>query len=210
MFPHQQLPLQIAYPPPLPQITYPMQNTQVQQPKVEPNQPPQGHLPEPPQLNHNFPTHGTIHAIMGGSSSEFENKRQRRDYYRQVNHIVVEGSVVKTKWSHMPITFSAADVKLTCFPHKDAMVINAHMDKWDVSKVLIDNGSQAKNPVFVKLRQNGLRQKAAERHCQSSVRFRRKTDRASGNHNHTSFVWELGQHKNRVHHLRCDRYVLPV
>ena len=42
----------------------------------------------------------------------------------------------------MPITFSAADVKLTCFPHKDAMVINAHIDKWDVSKVLIDNGSQ--------------------------------------------------------------------
>jgi len=76
MFPHQQPSLQIAYPPPLPQITYPQQNTQVQQPKAEPNQQPQGHFPKPPQLNNNFPTHRTIHAITGGSSSEFKNKRQ--------------------------------------------------------------------------------------------------------------------------------------
>ena len=57
--------------------------------------------------------------------------------------MAVEGPLVKTKWSHIPIAFSAVDIKLTCFPHKDAMVINAHVDKWDVSRVLIDNGSQA-------------------------------------------------------------------
>jgi len=43
----------------------------------------------------------------------------------------------------MPITFTAADLNLACFPHTDAMVINAHIDRWDVNRVLVDNGSQA-------------------------------------------------------------------
>jgi hypothetical protein len=44
----------------------------------------------------------------------------------------------------MPITFSSQDVNLTSFPHIDAMVITVHIDRWDVRKILIDNGSQAK------------------------------------------------------------------
>jgi hypothetical protein len=44
----------------------------------------------------------------------------------------------------MPITFSAQDVNLASFPHTDAMVITVHIDIWDVTKILIDNGSQAK------------------------------------------------------------------
>jgi hypothetical protein len=47
-------------------------------------------------------------------------------------------------WSHIPVTFSAQDVSLTTFPHIDAMVITAHVDPWDVAKVLINSGSQAK------------------------------------------------------------------
>jgi hypothetical protein len=43
----------------------------------------------------------------------------------------------------MPITFSSQDVKLTLFPHIDAMVVTVHIDRWDVTKILIDNGSQA-------------------------------------------------------------------
>jgi hypothetical protein len=50
---------------------------------------------------------------------------------------------VRTKWSHVQITFSEADIKLTSFPHTDAMVITAHIDKWNVMRVLVDNGSQA-------------------------------------------------------------------
>jgi hypothetical protein len=49
---------------------------------------------------------------------------------------------VRTKWSHVQITFTEADIKLTSFPHMDAMVITAHIDKWDVTRVLVDNGSQ--------------------------------------------------------------------
>jgi hypothetical protein len=40
----------------------------------------------------------------------------------------------------MSITFSAQDVNL---PHTDTMVITVHIDRWDVIKILIDNGSQA-------------------------------------------------------------------
>jgi hypothetical protein len=43
----------------------------------------------------------------------------------------------------MPITFSSQDVNLTSFPHTDTMVVIVHIDSWDVTKILIDNGSQA-------------------------------------------------------------------
>jgi hypothetical protein len=73
----------------------------------------------------------------------FENKRQRREYYHKVNHVAVEGPITRTKWSHVPITFNEDDIKLVSFPHTDAMVIIVHIDKWDVMRVLVDNGSQA-------------------------------------------------------------------
>jgi hypothetical protein len=43
----------------------------------------------------------------------------------------------------MPITFSFQDISLTSFLHTDIMVTTIHIDKWDVTKILIDNGSQA-------------------------------------------------------------------
>jgi hypothetical protein len=44
----------------------------------------------------------------------------------------------------MSITFSAQNVNLASFPHTDAMVFTVHIDRWDVTKILIDNGSLAK------------------------------------------------------------------
>jgi hypothetical protein len=44
----------------------------------------------------------------------------------------------------MPITFSSQDVKLTSFPHIDMMVVTVNIDRWDISKILIDNDSRAK------------------------------------------------------------------
>jgi hypothetical protein len=43
----------------------------------------------------------------------------------------------------MPITFSAQGVNLASFPHTDAMVVTIHIDRWDVTKIRIDNRSQA-------------------------------------------------------------------
>jgi hypothetical protein len=43
----------------------------------------------------------------------------------------------------MPITFSSQDINLISFPHSNTMVSTVHIDRWDVTKILIDNGSQA-------------------------------------------------------------------
>jgi hypothetical protein len=43
----------------------------------------------------------------------------------------------------MPITFTSKDINLTSFPHTDTMVTIVHIDRWDVTKIPIDNGSQA-------------------------------------------------------------------
>jgi hypothetical protein len=59
----------------------------------------------------------------------------------------------------MPITFSSQDVKLTSFPHIDAMVITVHIDRWDVTKILIDNGSQAEILFLVACDKMGFDQK---------------------------------------------------
>jgi hypothetical protein len=55
----------------------------------------------------------------------------------------VEGPVTKTKWSHIPIMFSAKDINLASFSHTDAMVVTVHIDRWDITRIFVDNGSQA-------------------------------------------------------------------
>jgi hypothetical protein len=82
--------------------------------------------------------------ITGGSSVDFDTKRQKRDHYRSINHVAITDLVMQTKWSHMPLTFDARDVDLRSAPHIDAMVINCSVAGWDLHKVLVDNGSQAK------------------------------------------------------------------
>jgi hypothetical protein len=81
--------------------------------------------------------------ITGGSSVDFDTKRQKRDHYRSINHVAITGPVVQTKWSHVPLTFDARDVDLRSAPHIDAMVINCSVAGWDLHKVLVDNGNQA-------------------------------------------------------------------
>jgi hypothetical protein len=130
-YPHHQE-VQIVPPPPPP--------PHPQQPKI--------HHPNHPQApkREDFadqPYHGVIHMITGGSSIDFDTKRQKRDHYRSINHVAVTGPVVQTKWSHVPLTFDARDVDLRSAPHIDAMVINCSVAGWDLHKVLVDNGSQA-------------------------------------------------------------------
>jgi hypothetical protein len=60
-----------------------------------------------------------------------------------VNHVAVEGPIIRNKWSHVQITFTETDIKLTSFLHMDAMVITTHIDKLNVMRVLVDNGSLA-------------------------------------------------------------------
>jgi hypothetical protein len=49
----------------------------------------------------------------------------------------------RQQWSHIPIIFSTKDVNLASFPHTNDMVILVHIAKWNVSRILVDNGSKA-------------------------------------------------------------------
>jgi hypothetical protein len=76
-----------------------------------------------------------------------------------VNHVVVEGPIIRTKWSHVQITFTEANIELTCFLHMNVMVISANIDKWNVTRVLVDNGSRAEILFLSTFEQMGFNKK---------------------------------------------------
>jgi hypothetical protein len=80
--------------------------------------------------------------IMGGSSSEPANKKQK-EAQRRVQHVGVQGPFIKSKWSHIPITFSQEDLQLKDYPHNDAMVISCVIKGFLVHNILVDIGSAA-------------------------------------------------------------------
>jgi hypothetical protein len=55
----------------------------------------------------------------------------------------VQGPFIKSKWSHIPITFSQEDFQLKDYPHNDAMVISCVIKGFLVHNVLVDTGSAA-------------------------------------------------------------------
>jgi hypothetical protein len=44
--------------------------------------------------------------IIGDSSYEPANKKQKEEAQRRVHHVRVQGPFIKSKWTHIPITFS--------------------------------------------------------------------------------------------------------
>jgi hypothetical protein len=81
--------------------------------------------------------------ITGGSSSEPANKKQKKEAHRRVQHVGVQGPFIKSKWSHISITFSQEDLQLKDYPHNDAMVISCVIKGFLVHNVLVDTGSAA-------------------------------------------------------------------
>jgi hypothetical protein len=87
--------------------------------------------------------------IIGGSSSELANKKQKKEAQRRVQHVGVQGPFIRSKWSHIPITFSQEDLQLKDYPHNDAMVIYCVIKGFLVHNVLVDTGS-ATDIIFAK------------------------------------------------------------
>jgi hypothetical protein len=81
--------------------------------------------------------------ITGGSGSEPSNKKQKKEAQRRVQHVGVQGPFVRSKWSHILITFSQEDLQLKDYPHNDAMVISGVIKGFLVHNVLVDTGSAA-------------------------------------------------------------------
>ena len=81
--------------------------------------------------------------ITGGSSSEPANKKQKKEAQRRVQHVGVQGPFIRSKWSHIPITFSQEDLQLKDYPHNDAMVISCVIKGFLVHNVLVDTDSAA-------------------------------------------------------------------
>jgi hypothetical protein len=80
--------------------------------------------------------------ITGGSSSEPVNKKQKKEEQRRVQHVGVQGPFIKSKWSHIPITFSQEDLQLKDYPHNDAMIISCVIKGFLVHNVLVDTAVQ--------------------------------------------------------------------
>jgi hypothetical protein len=81
--------------------------------------------------------------IMGDSSAKLANKKKKKEAHRRVQHVGVQGPFVRSKWSHIPITFSQEDLQLKDYPHNDAMVISCVIKGFLVHNVLVDTGSAA-------------------------------------------------------------------
>jgi hypothetical protein len=82
-------------------------------------------------------------SIIGGSGSEPANKKPKKEAQRRVQHVGLQGPIIKSKWSHIPITFSQEDLQLKDYPHNDAMVIYCVIKEFLVHNVLVDTGSAA-------------------------------------------------------------------
>jgi hypothetical protein len=87
--------------------------------------------------------------ITSGSSSEPANKKQKKEAQRRVHYVGVQGPFIKSKWSHIPITFSQEDLQLKDYPHNDVMVISCVIKGFLVHNVLVDTCSAA-NIIFAK------------------------------------------------------------
>jgi hypothetical protein len=81
--------------------------------------------------------------IIGGSSSEPANKKQKKEAQRRVQHVRVQKPFIKSKWSHIPITFFKEDLQLKDYPHNDAMVISCVIKGFLIHNVLVYTGSVA-------------------------------------------------------------------
>jgi len=151
-------------------------------PKLEP-----GHIPERASDAPSSSMVNIINAISGGSNElVLETKRQHKEYFRTVSH-VSEGKCFRTTWSHVPISFTQADLWLQHYPHNDPLVIRANIGKNsvhftgnDVGRILVDNGSSADILVWQCFIKMGFTEKALQKSQYPLIGFGGKRIKALG------------------------------
>jgi uncharacterized protein YjiK len=79
--------------------------------------------------------------ITGGSTMEFDTKRQKNNYFRSVNTVINDGPAARPKWAKVPITFTEQDFRLKSTDHNGALVIEVDIAGWVIRKILVHNGS---------------------------------------------------------------------
>ncbi|XP_022876921.1 uncharacterized protein LOC111395143 [Olea europaea var. sylvestris] len=84
------------------------------------------------------PTVRTINIIVGGIASDGDTSSGRKQYACQHTHTLRE-SCDEVK----DITFRARDLEGLSHPHDDALVVSAVVANFEVSRILVDNGSVA-------------------------------------------------------------------
>ncbi len=104
--------------------------------------------PQPEDPNANRPIAGTINTIRGAPSTEGAPE---------------EGTTSKRLRASEAISFSDEDLKGIETPHDDAMVVSMVVNKFDVKRVLIDNGSSANILYFDAYSRMGMAEKQLRR-----------------------------------------------
>jgi hypothetical protein len=91
----------------------------------------------------------------------------------------------------------------------DAMVITAHIDKWNVTRVLVDNGSQAEILFLSTFEQIGLGKKQMKEALKPLYGFGGNKIEPVGSISLHVF-WYVIQCPYRVHNFQCGRHVLSL
>jgi hypothetical protein len=91
----------------------------------------------------------------------------------------------------------------------DAMVIAAHIDKWNVTRVLVDNGSQAEILFLSTFEQIGFGKKQMKEALKLLYGFGGNKIEPVGSISLPVF-WYVIQCPYRVHNFQCGRHVLSL
>ena len=98
-----------------------------------------------------------------------------------------EGRCFRTTWSHVPISFTQADLRLQHYPHNDPLVIRANIGKNsvhfagnDVGRILVDNGSSVDILVWQCFVKMGFTEKALQKSQYPLIGFGGKRIEALG------------------------------
>jgi hypothetical protein len=117
--------------------------------------------------------------------------------------VAVEGPIMRNKWSYILITFSEVDIKLISFSHIDVMVITMHIDKWDVTRVLVGNGSQAEILFLLAFDQMGFDRKQLKEASKPLYGFSGKRIEPVGS---ISLLVSFGSLRNATHNILLSKW----